>query len=545
MKEPEKCAQAMVKILELEGVEYIFGHPGEQILPFYDALGKSKIKHILMRHEQGAAHAADAYARISGKFGVCIASAGPGALNLVMGVATAYKDSVPILVITGDVPTDFSGGDVFQEVDTPAIFKPITISTTRIKNPEEGVLKLKESLKMFKQGITGPIHLSCPKDVLEGEVDEYFIDKEVDKYLIDNKTAFPTKIDVADLNDEVKRVIKLIENAKKPLILAGAGVFWSNATDKLLKFAEKYQIPVSTTYPARGVFPDDNPLFLGMIGVRGTEASNYAGKNADIIISLGSRLSERTMAGIGECKIIQINLDKKSHKGCINIKQDVGDTLDLLTDLKVADTEEWLEELNKYSTSHKIRTDYNEIPIKPQRAVKEILDASQDSIIVNDAGSHTTWVTLLQRIKKPSSFIFSGGFAPMGYGIPAAVGASLAEPQKSVVVIVGDGGFQMTSQELATIKQLNLPVTICLLNNQSLGIIKQWQKIHYGSTYEVELENPDFLKLAQAYHIDAWRVNSPRDVYSAVKMAVSLRKPYLVEVVIDRDEEIPLPEIMT
>lgn len=533
MKEPEKCAQVMVKILELEGVKYIFGHPGEQILPFYDALRKSKIKHVLMRHEQGAAHAADAYARISGKFGVCIASAGPGALNLVMGIATAYKDSVPLLVITGDVPIDLSGVDVFQEVDTPAIFKPITISTTRIKSPQEGVLKLKESLEMLRHGKTGPVHISCPKDVLEGMVDKNLIYKE---------TALPTKINTADLKEKVNQTVRLIENAKKPLILAGTGVSWANATDKLLKFAENYQIPVSTTYPARGVFPDNHPLFMGMIGVRGTEASNFAGKNADILIALGSRLSERTTAGIGECKIIQINLDEKSHKGYINIKQDVGDFLDLLTDMKVADTEKWLEELSEYSNSLKIRTDYDEIPIKPQRAVKEILDASQDSIVVNDAGSHTTWVTLIQRIKKPSSFIFSGGFAPMGYGIPAAVGASLAEPHKSVVVIVGDGGFQMTSQELATIKQLNLPVTICLLNNQSLGIIKQWQRIHYGSTYEVELENPDFVKLAQAYHIDAICVNSPGDVYSAVKKAVDLKKPYLVEVVIDKDEEIPLPE---
>lgn len=533
MKEPEKCAQAMVKILESEGVKYIFGHPGEQILPFYDALRKSKIKHVLMRHEQGAAHAADAYARISGKFGVCVASAGPGALNLVMGVATAYKDSVPLLVITGDVPTDLSGSDVFQEVDTPAIFKSITISTNRINNPEECVLKLKKSLKMLRYGKTGPILLSCPKDVLEGAVD---------KYLIDRETDFPIKINVADLNDKVNRVIKLIENAKKPLILVGAGVFWSKAADKLLKFAEKYQIPVSTTYPARGVFSNEHPLFLGMIGVRGTEASNFAGKHADVLISLGSRLSERTMAGIGECKIIQINLDENSHKGYINIKQDVGDFLDLLIDLKVVDREEWLEELGKYPTSYKIRTDYNEIPIKPQRAIKDILDASQDSIVVNDAGSHTTWVTLLQRIKKPSSFVFSGGFAPMGYGIPAAVGASLAEPRKSIVVIVGDGGFQMTSQELATIKQLNLPVTICLLNNQSLGIIKQWQRIHYDSTYEVDLENPDFVKLAKAYNIGASCVNSPGDIYSAVKKAVDLKRPYLVEVIIDRDEEIPLPE---
>lgn len=529
-----RLSDAIVQILESENVKHIFGHPGEQILPLYDALRQSKIKHVLMRHEQGAAHAADAYARISGKFGLCIASAGPGALNLTMGIATAYKDSVPMLIITGDTPTNLKGGNVFQEIDVCKVFKPITLRSYDIKTPEEGILKLKEAINIFKYGKTGPVHLSYPKDVLEDLVDESLIHREI---------VPSSSVNLKDLNEGINTAIKVIENAKKPVILAGAGVIWSNAMDKVLNFAENHRIPISTTYHAQGIFPADHPLFLGMMGIRGTEASKFAGENSDVLIVLGSRLSERTKAGIGECKIIQVNLDEENLKGDINIQQDVGEFIDSLNDLKVINTQEWVNELSEYSTSHKIKTDYDDIPIKPQRAIREILDATEDSIIVNDAGSHTTWLTLLYNVKKPSSFIFSGGFAPMGYGIPGAVGASLANPQKNIVVIVGDGGFQMTCQELATIVQLNLPVLICIINNGSLGVIKQWQKIYYGKTYEVELQNPDFVKLGESYYIDSKRIELPGKLSKTIKQALNLRKPYLIDIVVDKEECTPLPEL--
>lgn len=524
-------AEVLMDILESEGVKYIFGHPGEQILPVYEALRESDIEHVLMRHEQGAAHAADAYARISGKYGVCIASAGPGALNLTMGVATAYKDSVPMLVITGDVPINVKGSDVFQEVDIIKVLEPITIKSFSIKTPEDGILRLNEAIELLKIGKTGPVHLNIPKDVLGYEVDRYVI----------NEISLPQPSVSEDQNKDMDLAIKLLKKAGKPLIIAGAGILWSKATDELLSFANKNKIPVSTTYHARGLFPDDNPLFLGMIGVRGTEASRLAGEKADVIIALGSRLSERTMAHVGKCSIIQVNMDSKVLKGDVNIEADVGTFLDGIMDLDLLGSSDWVEELGKYSRYHEIETEYMDIPIKPQRAIKEILDAAKDSIVVDDAGSHTTWITLLQKIKEPYTFIFPGGFGPMGYALPAAVGASLAKPQKSVVVVVGDGGFQMTSQELATIKQLKLPVTICLVNNSSLGIIKQWQKMNYGKTYQVELENPDFIKLAESYGIEATRLNSPDEVYPAVKQAIDLRKPYLIEVVVDPNEEIPLP----
>ncbi len=526
-----RFADAIIQILESDNAKYIFGHPGEQILPLYDALRKSKIQHILMRHEQGAAHAADAYARITGKYGICMTSAGPGALNLTMGIATAYKDSVPMLIITGDTPTNLQGGNVFQEIDVKKVFKPITLKSTNINNPEQGIQELKRAIHMLKTGKTGPIHLSLPKDVLEAHIESSLIHEEI---------VHPSKTNIKELNTRINTAKRAIENAEKPVIIVGAGVIWSNAADKVLNFAEKHKIPFSTTYHAMGVYSYEHPLYLGMMGTRGTEASNYAAENTDLIIALGTRLSERTRARIGKCKILQINLDEENLKCDINIQQDVGAFIDSITDLKELKTEEWLNELSTYSTIHKIKTNYDNVPIKPQTAIQEILDAAEDSIIVNDAGSHTTWLTILHKVKKSSPFIFSGGFAPMGYALPAAVGASLAEPKKNIIVIVGDGGFQMTSQELATIAELNLPVVICIINNSSLGIIKQWQNIYYGNTYEVELQNPDFVKLAESYYIDAKRVNSPGKVFQNVKEALNLRKPYLIEIIVDKEECIPL-----
>jgi acetolactate synthase I/II/III large subunit len=524
-----RCADALARILESEGVKFVFGHPGEQILPLYDALRESKIKHVLMRHEQGAAHAADGYARASGKFGVCVASGGPGAMNLIMGVATAYKDSVPLLVITGDVSTEHQGQNMFQEIDVSSIFSFLTLKTFNIKEPEQGILNVKKAIKMLKNGKTGPIHLNFPKDVLEGRVEPFLIHENV---------SFSPETDIKDLDG----AISLIENSKRPLILAGAGVIWSNAGDKLFKFLKEHEIPLTTTYPARGILPEDHPLSLGMLGLRGTDAANFAGENCDVLLILGSRLSERTRVGIGNCQIVQVNLDKKVLKGDFNIQEDVGEFLEKLSHLKLKSTEEWLSLIQKHSKSYDIDTDYNDIPIKPQQAIKEILDSAEDSLIVNDAGTHTTWVTLLKLVREPSSLIFSGGFGPMGYAVPAAIGVSIARPEKSVVAIVGDGGFQMTSQELATIAQLNLPIVICILNNSSLRIIKQWQELYYGGTYQVELENPDFVELARSYHFHAQRVNSPGEVYKAVGHALKLERPYLIEVMVDKDEGIPLPD---
>ncbi len=527
-----RCADALIKILEYNNVKFIFGHPGEQILPFYDAMRRSQVKHILMRHEQGAAHAADGYSRASADVGVCTATGGPGAMNLVMGIATAYKDSVPIIVITGDVSTDIKGRNEFQDIDICAVFRPITLESFDIKTPEEGILALKSAFETIKYHKKGPIHLNFPKDVLENYVDESIVESLKNEH-------YKHKVDY----DTQKNVLNLLENAKKPLIIAGAGAVWSHASDVLLEFAEKHNIPVATTYHGRGIISEKNNLSVGMIGLRGTEAANYAGKNCDLILGLGCRFSERTRIGIGDGKIIHVNLDEGVLDGDIKIQCDIKEFLEIIRDIKLNNDKNWLSKVHEHSNRYHIETNYPEIPIKPQTAIKEILDVSNDSIIVGDAGTHTTYVTLLISVKTPSSLLFSGGFGPMGYGIPGAIGASFANPDKNVIAIVGDGDFQMTSQELATIHEYDLPILVCIINNSSLRIIKQWQDKYYGKCYQVELVNPDFIKLSQAYHIPAMKVDSPGQISNEVYKALSLKKPYLIEIVVDKNEEIPLPEV--
>ncbi len=512
-QEKISCATALTHVLEQEGVELIFGHPGEQILSFYDALRSSNLKHVLVRHEQSAAHAADGYARASGKFGVCVATAGPGALNLVMGVATAYRDSIPLLVITGDVPTSQRGQKTFQDIDLCSVFKPVTLESFYAHDSHEAILNLKKAVKLLKNGPTGPIHLNIPKDVLESMV--YWPSIE---YSSDDD--FQVKTDLSQINE----VIKLIKSANNPLIVAGAGLIWSGALKEIEKFVKTTRIPLTTTYQGRGILSEDYPFCLGLIGNRGTPTGNFAGAHCDLILGLGCRFSERTFTGIGSennhPQIIQVNLDLETFKGDMNIQMDVKEFLikllensELIRPSDDPSMDVWWKTLDKYRQknppSYEIDFNYPDVPLKPQQAIKEILDASPDSTIVNDAGTHTTWVTLYKKVLRPFTLLFSGAFGPMGYGLPAAIGASFARPQESVVAIIGDGGFQMTLQELATVHQNKLPLIICIINNHSLGIIRQWQEMYHSGTYEVELENPDFVKLAQAYGIDAIRVDSP------------------------------------
>lgn len=526
-----QCADALVKILEKNGIQYIFGHPGEQILPLYESLRLSSIKHVLMRHEQGAAHAADGYARSSGEIGVCIATAGPGALNLVMGVATAYKDSVPLLVITGDVSTELAGGNVFQEIDLESVFKPITIKTFNIQEGVEAISSLKLAIKMLKKGKTGPIHLNIPKNIFNQKIKYSSISEKVE-YKVNN--------DLKDLNSALKK----LENSKKPVIVAGAGVIWGGAINELEKFVKKYNIPFATTYHARGVISEEDPLCLGMIGHRGTEAANFAGNNCDVLIGLGCRFSERTLSFINKSEIIHVNLDPEVLIGDYKICAPVKEVLIKIKDVDLKIDPKWLTEINHHKKYHPIRTDFNEKPLKPQKAIKEILDASDDSIIVNDAGIHTTYVTLLKKVKKPGSLIFSGGFGPMGYALPASIGVALARSEEKVVVIVGDGGFQMTLQEMGTIAQEKLPILICIINNSSLGIIKQWQDLYYHGRYAVELQNPDFVALAESYYIKATQVESTGTVMKAVRKALNTNEPFLIEILVDKEEGIPLPGVL-
>ncbi|MDP3034680.1 MAG: thiamine pyrophosphate-binding protein [Methanobacteriaceae archaeon] len=554
MMKPEKisCAKAIINILEQEDVEWIFGHPGEQILSLYDALRSSPINHVLVRHEQSAAHAADGYARASGKFGVCVATAGPGALNLVMGVATAYRDSIPILVITGDVPTKQRGQNTFQDIDLCSVFKPISRKTFYSSNVKEAISNLKKSIAMLKKGPTGPVHLNLPKDVLDEFIDENIIFKlDID---FESGSLGNSQSNLSQL----KKVVESIKSAKKPLIVAGAGLVWSGALNEIRKFVNKSHIPLATTYHGRGILREDDDYCVGLIGNRGTPVGNYAGANCDLVLGLGCRFSERTFTGIGSGEnnpqIIQVNMDPETLKGDINLQMDVKEILNEIMKISESSRPEydphiksWLEELQVYAKDHPAPYDteffYSEVPLKPQQAIKEILDASDDLTLVNDAGTHTTWVTLYKKVLRPFSLLFSGAFGPMGYGLPAGIGACFARPSESIVAIIGDGGFQMTLQELATVHQNNLPMVICIINNSSLGIIRQWQEMYHSGTYEIELENPDFVKLVQAYGIEAVRVESPGEVFKFVKKGIEMKKPFLIDISV-KEENIPLPDFI-
>lgn len=525
-----KCSDAIVKLLEDAGIKYVFGHPGEHILPLYDSIRISSIEHVLLRHEQGAAHAADGYARASGEIGVCISTGGPGALNLVMGVATAYKDSIPLIVITGDIPRDQIGLNVFQEVELEKIFKPITRYTFKPADGEEAISMLKKALLYSSIEPMGPIHININKDIFQEEIREDVLLEEVEYSPTRNYTS-------------MGEAISLLKSSKRPLIVAGAGVLWSRAEDDLRKLIEAHNIPVATTYPARGVIGEDHPLCLGMIGTRGTPTANYAGKSCDLIIALGCRISERTITGFGDSPIIHVNIDKKTFKGDINLQMDVKEFIKRIKS-NVSSYNDWIRELEEYSIGNPPAYDdpplLEDYPLKPSQVIPRIFDLAPDAIIVNDAGSHTTWVTLYRKVLESRSLIYSGAFGPMGYGLPASIGVGLARPGKKIILIAGDGGFQMTMQELGTIMERKLPIIICVLNNSSLGIVRQWQEMEYGESYQVHLENPDFVKLAKSYNIRSVRIEKPEELDDTFLGVLGMDEPVLVEIKVE-EEDIPLP----
>lgn len=523
-----KCSDVLVKILEENGVKHIFGHPGEQILSFYDSLKHSKIKHILMRHEQSAAHAADAYARISGKFSVCVSTAGPGAMNLITGVATAYKDSVPMLVITGDNDTENRDDKYyFQSINIPEIFEKLTFKNFSPKNSEEAIANFIEAMDILNNNPQGPVHINLAKNILEEDVEKN----------IKSKKVHPDEVDLSE-------IIQKFRNSKKPLIIVGTGVYYSHAIPELEEFINKNKVPVVTSYPARGIISEDNEYNLGLVGIRGKAKANYAAKNSDFILALGTKLSERTQNLITDKinfdNIVHVNLDERVLKGKIKIKTDIKLFLNELNKMNNDKSyKNWLDELNELTNDFIVPgLEENEYLLKPQRAIYEIFKASGDSYVVGDAGSHSTWFALLKKNIKPANSIFSGSFAPMGYGLPAAIGASI-QSNETIILITGDAGFQMTIQELATVKEYDLPIIICVLNNNQLGIIRQWQESYYSGKYEVDLMNPDFIGIANSYGIKAKKIKDSENLYKTVKEAMKNRKAVLLEIIVE-EENIPL-----
>ena len=504
----------IVEILEEEEIMDVFGIPGEQIMPLYKSLSKSNINHILTRHEQAATHAADGYYRASGKIGVCITTASPGALNSTMALATAFKDNIPILILTGDNELQYLNTDHFQSSPQTDIFKHITLTSYNPLNPTEAIFMLRSALYELKNNPKGPIHINLSKNIL---LKTEFNDFEL-CYLCEN-----------DLSN-ISHAQELINKSNKPLLILGAGAI--TQTEKIKQIVEKYQIPVTTTFHGKGIISEFNDLNLGLCGIRATKRSKYALNNADCVIGLGIKASERTLPFIPD-NFIHVNINKETLLGDYPIH---GKVEDFLFEISFKKTE-WLNELLNIENNYQIIGIDDDL--KPQAAIKRILKKFEDNIIVNDAGSHTTWTTLLKKSKKPRQFLFSGAMAPMGYGLPAAIGGAIATGEK-IVVINGDGDFQMNLQELATLKENNLDIIIFILNNNELGIIRQWQEDFYDmEPYQVKLNNPDFLKLAESYGINSVKVENLSDL--ELFLSYNINGPLIVEIIVE-SENIPLPE---
>ena len=507
-------ADKFVGILEEEGITEVFGVPGEQIMPLYKALSKSKVNHILTRHEQAAAHAADGYARSSGRIGVCISTASPGALNFTMAVATAYKDNVPILVITGDNELKYRGSDHFQSTPQVEIFKNITRASYNPLNGTEAMYVLRASIYELKNNPRGPIHINLSKDVLLAEEFEDF------------DLCYLCEDDLSNIT----MAQELIDESSRPVMILGAGAI--TQADNICRISEKYQIPVTTTYHGKGIVADDDMLNLGLCGIRANMRAKYAIATSDCIIALGIKASERTLPTLPD-NLIHVNINKEVLVGDYPIH---GKVEDFLSNIKFHEVS-WLDEILEVENTDSLKGLDDDL--KPQAAIKRILEKYHDNIIVSDAGSHTTWTTLLKKSTRPRQLLFSGAMAPMGYGLPAAIGAGVATGEK-VILINGDGDVQMNIQELATLKENNLDVIVFILNNSEYGIIRQWQEDFYDmAPYQVKLNNPDFVKLSASYHIDGVRVDCLEDL--EFLLSKDLSGPLVVEVIVE-SENIPLPE---
>jgi acetolactate synthase-1/2/3 large subunit len=527
MKTDKNIAQYLVNKLEKEGVEYVFGYPGEQVLPIYEALRNSKIKHVLVKHEQAAAHAADCYARITGKYGVCIATAGPGAMNLVMGVATAYKDNVPLIVITGDVEKAQRESDCFQQMDINGVFKPITLKSYYSCTPEKLENNIEEVFNYKKSGINGPFHINIPKDVQNKPMN------------VHHRTIIKKKIGEV-IESSLWDTIKDIDDSIKPLIIVGSGVIYAGCIDKLKRFIEKTHIPMATTFTARGIISEHDEMNLGLTGSRGTKQANYAASHADLILAFGCRLSDRTLKHVTTKNIIQINTNTEHNHANKFYNYNIKEFLEKINakDLPEKDGK-WLHRIKsqgEYPPNEIIETE----GLHPEEVINTILSKQDENITyIFDAGQSPTYFTTNSKAQKSGQLLFSGGFGPMGYALPASIGASFATDDV-IIACPGDGSIQMTIEELATINTYKLPVIIVVLDNNLLGIIKQWQDMQKLENYQVKLDNPDFVALSQAYNIDAEEITSIDQLSQKLDEAIENKKAKLLHVIIE-DVPIPMP----
>lgn len=534
-------AQIVVECLKKEGVKIIFGIPGGMIMPVYDVFYQEpSIKHILTRHEQGAVHAADGYARATGNVGVCIATSGPGATNLVTGLANAYLDSIPLVAFTGQVPTNLIGTDAFQEVDINGITLPITKNNYVVREVRDLASIIQEAFYIARTGRPGPILIDLPKDIQLAQTEFKYPEKvNLNGY----KPTFSGHI------QQIKAAAQEISKAKRPVIYAGGGVISSDASSELRDLAFKANIPVTTTLMGLGAFPETHLLSLGMLGMHGTAYANYAISAADLIIALGVRFDDRVTGKLSEfssqAKIIHIDIDPAEiGKNVLVDIPIVGDLKKVLKKInEIIDKKEnteWLETIKDWKRKYPLKYENNQ-ELKPQYIIEEVYKISEGkAVVVTDVGQHQMWAAQYYQYTMPRTFISSGGLGTMGYGLPAAIGAKIGCPDKTVICISGDGSFQMNLQELATAINNHLTIMVIIMNNNYLGMVRQWQELFFNKRYSSTAltGNPDFVKLIEAYGGTGIRVNKKQELYPALEKALSLNKFVLIDCIIPGEENV-------
>ncbi len=543
-------AKMVVEALKREGVDVVFGFPGGAVIDIYDALDQEpSIKHVLVRHEQGATHAADGYARATGRVGVCLVTSGPGATNTVTGIATAYMDSVPIVVFTGQVPTKLIGNDAFQEVDIVGITRPCTKHNYLVKDVKDLPRILKEAFYIAASGRPGPVLIDLPKDVQNSKA-------EFD---------YPDKIKLRSYNPvykphlrQIEKAYKAIEQSKRPIIYAGGGVIISNAADELKAFAEAIHAPVAMTLMGLGGFPGSHELSLGMLGMHGTYCANMAMHDTDLIIAVGARFDDRVTGKIDafapHAKVIHIDIDPTSIQKNVKVHIPiVGDCKKALKELlKVIEEKglpkehwkerfkDWWEQIHAWAKKHPLTYKKEEGVIKPQYVIEKLYELTKDkkTIVTTEVGQNQMWTAQFYKFDRPRTLITSGGLGTMGYGFPAAIGAQMAYPDHLVVDVAGDGSIQMNIQEMATAMEQRLPIKIIILNNQFLGMVRQWQELFYNRRYAATRFHvtPDFVKIAEAYGAVGLRATKPEEVDEVLKTGLETEGLVIMEFAIAQEE---------
>jgi acetolactate synthase I/II/III large subunit len=543
-------AQILLECLLQENVDAIFGFPGGAVIDIYHHLPSYPLlRHFLVRHEQGAIHAADGYARATGRVGVCLVTSGPGATNTVTGIATAYMDSIPVVIITGQVPTPLIGNDAFQEVDIVGISRPCVKHNYLVKDVNDLAWIIKQAFYLARTGRPGPVLVDLPKDVLQAKI----------------VPAYPESIAMRSYNPhlepnrrQLRKVMDLLRSSRRPLFYSGGGVISSEASGELTWLARNLHIPVTSTLMGLGAFPGDDPLWLGMLGMHGTYAANMAVGHTDLLVAVGARFDDRVTGKISSfapmAKVVHIDVDPTSIRKNVNV--DVPIVADCRLALKglrdeimacdaaadwAVEHQAWLEQVHAWQTDHPLQYAFSEEPIKPQFVVEKIYELTKgEAIITTEVGQNQMWAAQFSRFHRPRSFLTSGGLGTMGYGFPAAIGAQVAFPDTLVIDIAGDGSIQMNIQEMATAVSYNIPVKIVILNNGYLGMVRQWQELFYNKNYCATCmhTSPDFVKLAEAYGAAGFRVTKARDVEGVLQQAFALPGPVIVDVVVAEEENV-------